>query len=235
MSNETAGQEELEGARVALQLAARLVHEEFDNEQVSLFCAPGFFDASPFGGDDESVREGLRLMRRWCSAHADADDFDDACDALRRDWLSLIAGVGEPKAPSWAGYYANTNSQVLSAETLPVRRMYREHGFAAACPESCPDDDLGIMLQFLSELVGERALGGQLAQRALPDERKLLANHILPWISTWRWNMATYAKTDFYRGVGEFAFGVIRAYAKAVGFTYVDDLKAPCFVDASDR
>ena len=210
-------QNELACARVALELAARLAHEEFDDEHLKLFCEPGFFEQAPFGGDDGAVQAGLRLMSAWCTRAAQ-EGIEQAGEDVRRDWLQLIAGVGEPKAPSWAGYYANTNSQVLSAETLPVRRMYRAHGFAVQRPESCPDDDLGVMLEFLASLT-PYVCASEVAAR---DCQALLAEHMLPWISTWRWNMAKYARTDFYRGVGEFVFGLIRAYAARFAFAYVD-------------
>ena len=219
-------QDELSCARVALELAARLAHEEFDDEHLGLFCEPGFFEEAPFGGGDEAVRAGLRLMSAWCMSAA-REGIGQAGDDVRRDWLQLIAGIGEPKAPSWAGYYANTNSQVLSAETLPVRRMYRAHGFAVARPESCPDDDLGVMLEFLASLTPYVCV----SEAAAHDCRTLLAEHILPWISAWRWSMAKYARTDFYRGVGEFVFGLVRAYAACFGFAYVDDGAHSRFVD----
>ena len=225
MENEMA----LEGARVAFSLAARLVHDEPTDADIRAYLAPGFFDAAPFGEGDAAVGAGLSSLRAWAAASLAGEEGADA-GSVRRDWLQLIGGAGSPKAPSWAGWYLNPNSQLIGPETLPVRRLYASWGLAVARQGGELDDDLGVMLGFLAHLIGEEASDGGRACEARGAQEELLREHILPWICSWRWSMAKYARTGFYRGAGELVFGFIRTYAARFGFMHKDDNGTPRFV-----
>lgn len=214
--------EELEGARLAFSMAASLVYGEPDAIALERYLTPGLFEGSPFGEGDADVSEGLAAMATWCDEMRGCADHDGGLAALRDDWFQLFAGPGEPAAPAWAGYYLATNSQILSEESLAVRRIYACHGFEPVRKNREPDDDLGIMLGFLGQLASEAAAaegaGDDGADRhALDDARVLLGRHILPWIGVWRERVAANARTSFYRGVGNFVYGLVHSYAKGLG------------------
>lgn len=215
--------DDLEALRVSLALACELVHAEPTSEALASYAEYDLFLEAPFAPEDLDVREGLGGMRRWLDGLPAPDDEQGRSAGVKElasDWLQLIAGAGEPKAPSWAGYYMATNSQILSPQTLPVRNLYARWGLELARKNREPDDDLGIMLGFLGHLVDVELAGGAQAGAAVEDQRELLADHVLPWICTWRYNMQKYARTEFYRGVGLYVFGLVRAYALRFGITY---------------
>lgn len=213
--------EELEGARLALSIAASLVYCEPDAAALERYLVPGLFDESPFAEGDTDVVEGLAAMAAWCDSARGVVDCSDGLSELRDDWFQLFAGPGEPAAPAWAGYYMATNSQILSEESLAVRHIYARHGFEPARKNREPDDDLGIMLGFLGQLAGEavtaESSGNAVEFCACKDARELLERHILPWIGMWRDRVVTKARTSFYRGVGIFVFGLVHSYAEGLG------------------
>ena len=214
--------DEFEGARLALSMAAMLVYCEPDAAALERYLVPGLFDESPFAEDNADVIEGLTAMAAWCDGVREAGDCAGGLSELRDDWFQLFAGPGEPAAPAWAGYYMATNSQILSEESLAVRHIYARHGFEPARKNREPDDDLGVMLGFLGQLAGE-ATAAEMAgddesgRRALDDARVLLGRHILPWIGVWRERVVAKARTSFYRGVGDFVFGLVHSYAEGLG------------------
>lgn len=218
--------EEFEGARLALSMAAMLVYCEPDAAALERYLVPGLFDESPFAEDNADVIEGLTAMAAWCDGVREAGDCAGGLSELRDDWFQLFAGPGEPAAPAWAGYYMATNSQILSEESLAVRHIYARHGFEPARKNREPDDDLGVMLGFLGQLAGE-ATAAEMAgddesgRRALDDARVLLGRHILPWIGVWRERVVAKACTSFYRGVGDFVFGLVHSYAEGLGMKVV--------------
>ena len=214
--------EELEGARLALSIAASLVYCEPDAAALERYLVPGLFDESPFAEGDADVVEGLATMAAWCDGVRGTADCSGVLSELRDDWFQLFAGPGEPAAPAWAGYYMTTNSQILSEESLAVRRIYAQHGFEPARKNRESDDGLGIMLGFLGQLAGEAAATESLGSvdvgfRARDDARELLAKHVLPWIGVWRERVVAKARTSFYRGVGIFVFGLVHSCEESLG------------------
>ncbi len=214
--------DELEAACLTLSMAATLIYCEPDASALDGYLVPGLFDASPFGGEDPLVAEGLSAMAAWCDEARGDSDRPARLTDLRDDWFQLVSGPGEPCAPAWSGYWLSTNSQILSEESLAVRCLYARHGFEPARKNREPDDALGIMLGFLGELAGEAAQAGErgdaaAAKTACDDARELLARHVLPWVDAWRDRMAGHARTSFYRGVGAFACGLAHVCAARLG------------------
>ena len=235
--------EELRAAQVALNLAAHLLYDEPTDEDVAAYLEPGLFENTPFGEDDETVRAGLTLLDAWCRETAAAVAADPAAlhsraADLRSDWLNLLVGAGAPKAPSWAGYYLNPSSAILGESALAVRALYKRHGFQVQRLNQEPDDHLGLMLAFAAQLIQQQLVArGEGAAAAVEStvacQRELFQHSVLPWLAAWRWSVAQFARTDFYRGVGELVFGLGRAWAARLGFQYVDDAENPRFVLAS--
>lgn len=205
--------EELQGAQVAFSLAARLVSCEPDEAWLARCIEERPFTAAPFGEEDAAVSRGLCALDEWCVESA--ENASDAACAVQREWLRLLAGCGEPEAPIVESYYTDPSKKLFSQATVDVRRRYRAWGLEFVRRESEPDDSLGLMLAFCAHLIAEelKAKGSGDASRAREAQRSLLADHLLPWASAWRFLMGSHAKTKYYQGVGELVFGLQRAYA----------------------
>ena len=88
-----------------------------------------------------------------------------------------------------------------------------------------PDDALGLMLAFCAHLMREQVRGIQendaaSAGAAATALEQFLAQHMLPWVSAWRFLVNEHAKTDYYRGVGDLVFGLERALAAHFGIAF---------------
>lgn len=206
----------LEGAAAALSLASKLVYCEPTDADLEMYAENRLFCGAPFGEEDEAVKEGLRLLDEFCMREGAEED-------ARSDWFMVFVGAGEPKAPSWAGYYLNTNSQLFGESTLGVRRVYARYGFQLERKNSEPDDNLGIMLGFIAHLAFLELQSGSDAEVLRADQALMLKEYVLPWICSWRWAVAKRAKTDYARGIGELVFGLVRAYASRFEYVFCDD------------
>ncbi len=206
-------EENLEGAAVALSLASKLVYCEPSDADLEMYRESRLFAAAPFGGDDEAVAAGLALLDSFCLLEGAGED-------ARSDWFMVFVGAGEPKAPSWAGYYLNPNSQLFGESTLAVRRAYARRGFELERKNSEPDDNLGIMLGFIAHLASMELSPGADGAALRAEQAGMLKGCILPWICAWRWSVGEKSKTDYSRGIGELVFGIVRAYAARFGFVY---------------
>lgn len=227
--------EELAAASVAFDLAARLVQVEPDEAWVKTCIADDLFVASPFGEDDEAVSEGLSLMHQWCTAAE--SDISESTGALQREWLRLFIGLGVPEASINESYYTEPSSNIFGQSTLAVRAVYREWGLESARKATEPDDALGIMLAFCAHLMRvslQKKESGdeEAAERALKAFEDFLVQHMLPWASAWRFLVRQHAKTDYYRGVGEFVFGLERACAARFEISFNGETGAFFYVRA---
>lgn len=214
--------ESVQAAQAAFGLAAILVHKEPDEAWVRMCIDEDLFCASPFGAEDAAVEKGLELLASWCDAAR--EDVPERTKDIQRDWLRLFVGVGAPQAPVWEAFYTEPNATMVGRSTLDVRAAYREWGLEYERKNQEPDDALGLMLAFCSHLLGCEAQAlddgcAAAAEKAPAALEAFMVKHMLPWTSAWRFLVAEHAKTDYYRGVGELTFGLMRAYAQRFGVT----------------
>ncbi|MBR2836124.1 MAG: molecular chaperone TorD family protein [Coriobacteriales bacterium] len=217
-------QEVLCAAQVMFALVSKLIYLEPTADDMRFYMEADLFSQVPFGEDDPEVVTGLVQMQSWClETSEDPDSFDSRLADLRRDQFQLFVGAGIPDAPSWAGYYLSTDSQILSEETLPVRRLYREFGLQMEHLNREPDDNLGIMLSFLAHLIDietDPIEPEDKKQRAASAQQELLVERILPWLASWHYLVNKHARTEFYRGIGNVTFGLVRTYAQRFDIRY---------------
>ena len=214
--------EELVAASVAFDLAARLVQCEPDETWIAQCVKADAFSESPFGGDDPAVRGGLELLSSWCS---NVQDPCIAANEAARDWLRLFAGAGAPEAPIVESVYTEPNSTMFGRSTIAVHREYARWGLKFERSGKEPDDALGLMLAFCAHLMREQVRGIQESDAASAGAaatalEQFLAQHMLPWVSAWRFLVNEHAKTDYYRGVGDLVFGLERALAACFGIAF---------------
>lgn len=157
--------------------------------------------------------------------------FGERVGALRREWLRLFAGVGTPEASCLESFYVEPNRHMFGKSTLAVREAYRAHGLQIERLHSEPDDHLGLMLGFVSHLVGEELEAlergdAPAAEAAVRDQEQFLVEHVLPWLAVWRYLVASHATSDYYLGTGDFVFGLVSRYATRFGIFYDEESEA---------
>lgn len=243
--------EELAAVEVCFAVASPLLYSEPVAAEVAGQVASRQFASAPFGEDDEVEREGLRLLDSWCVDALRAAEVPEGADPdaaaallmespafacavaeLSREWLRLFVGLGTPEASCLESFYVEPNSHMFGKNVIAVRAAYRRHGLQIEQLHHEPDDHLGLMLGFLSRLVSEERealeAGDDERALALADEQaSFLAEHILPWLAPWHYAVQAHARTDYYRGVGSFVFGLVARYAERFGIRY--DGKARAF------
>ncbi len=231
-------QDRLAAVEACFAQASRLLYCEPDAEDLLVQVEQRPFQEAPYAMDDPFARRGLELMDAWCAQAADELDGSEAPDALEeraaalgREWFRLFVGAGTPDAPCWESYYAEPNSQLFGARTLEVRAAYRRHGLQIERLHAEPDDHLGLMLGFMAHLCGAEAeaiaASDEAGAQALRSEQEeFLAAHVLPWLAVWRYAVGKHAASDYYRGVGEFAFGLCARYAQRFGIAFDEEAQA---------
>ena len=220
----------LAAAEVCFAVASQLLYLEPEIAPVAEQVASRQFASAPFGEGNDDERQGLHLLDGWCAVVLPA--FAEAVAELRREWLRLFVGLGTPEASCLESFYVEPNSHMFGKNVIAVREAYRRHGLEIERLHREPDDHLGLMLGFLSRLMAEEreaVEAGDMQQgAALADEQDaFLTEHVLPWLAPWRYAVEKYARTDYYRGVGAFVFGLIACYAERFGIRF--DGKASAF------
>lgn len=235
----------LPGAEVCFAVASSLLYVEPSLEAVADSVAVDQFASAPYGDGNARVVEGLALMERWCSAVREAvaaergdvpaevtaavlvasPVFAEAVAALRREWLRLFAGAGAPEASCLESFYVEPNSHMFGQCTLAVRAIYRRHGLQLENLRREPDDHLGLMLGFVAHLIGEEldalAVGDEAAAAgAVREQEHFLADHVLPWLASWRYAVERRGTSDYFRGAGDFVFGLTACYAERFGIVF---------------
>ena len=226
-------QDQLAAVEACFMQASRLLYCEPNDDEVAAQVQERLFEAAPYGMDNPSVQQGLRLLCSWCdeaagALAADPTAFAELVAALRREWLRLFVGAGTPDAPCWESYYIEPNSILFVKCTLEVREAYRAHDLQIERLHSEPDDHLSLMLGFMGHLVGQEADAvasgnSEAAAHAASEQEKFLAKHILPWLAVWRYAVDKYATSDYYKGVGEFVFGLCARYAQRFDIAFDDE------------
>lgn len=233
----------LAGAEVCFAAASRLLYCEPSADEVAMQVLTRPYAEAPFATENQWASRGLGLMDDWdfqvqreaaeklgdspltAEALVALPQFNERVDGLRREWLRLFAGVGIPEASCLESFYVEPNSHMFAKSTLAVRDAYRAYGLQIERLHSEPDDHLGLMLGFLSHLIGveiEASESGEdkAAAKAAADQKSFLVQHVLPWLPVWRYSVEKYASSDFFRGVGLFVFGLTACYAERFSIIY---------------
>lgn len=220
-------QEALMAAQACFAQASRLLYCEPDEPDVAAQAEQRLFAEAPFGMDHADVREGLAAMDAWCAEPPTAE----RVAALKREWFRLFVGAGTPEAPSWESFYVDPNSQLFSKRTLEVRAWYQRYGLQIERLHAEPDDHLGLMLGFVSHLIGleaaARAEGDERrADEVAHDQEAFIVEHVLPWLAAWRYSVDKHAASGYFRGAAGFVFGLCACYAQRFGIAFDEGRQA---------
>lgn len=234
--------EALAGAEACFAVASRLLYCEPDYGEVAAQVETRQFSSAPFAAENAVAAEGLENMNRWATRVAEeageagsdgagalsleaSPVFRERVDDLRREWLRLFVGLGAPQASCLESFYVEPSGRMFAESTLAVREAYRAYGLQIERLHSEPDDHLGLMLGFLSHLIGaeieaREAGEGDAAEKIASDQEAFLVEHVLPWLSAWRYTVEKCATSDYFRGAGDFIFGLTACYAERFGIRY---------------
>lgn len=219
------GVDSLSAVEVCFAQASKLLYFEPSASDVSLQTVDHVFASAPYGMDDEDFRDSLKMIDTWLSEVdplVDASAFEERVAGLRREWFQLFLGPGTPSAPCWESFYREPNSHLFGERTLQVRAYYRRHGMQIENLRKEPDDHLGLMLGFVGYLVGAEAdalfaKDTEKAAELAREQDDFMAEHVLPWLPAWKYGVDKYATSDYFRGVGQFVFGLCALYMQRFG------------------
>ncbi|MDR3053026.1 MAG: molecular chaperone TorD family protein [Coriobacteriales bacterium] len=206
----------LDEAAVTFAALGMLLYQEPTPERTALLIDEDFFAGVPFADDDPQTAQGLTLLKRWTDEARELD-LIGVTSELKREWLRLLVGFGEPLAPPWAAYYFEKDPVIFGSKTLEVRSWYTRYGLELERKYHEPDDHLGLMLQFLALLITRESEAhkaddlGEVA-RLMQEQHDFFEAALLPWVPHWQTLVAAEAKSLFYAGLALLIEGALRTY-----------------------
>ena len=229
--------EELAAAEVCFAAVGALLYAEPSVETVAEAVASRQFAEAPYAADNAWACRGLEQLDQWCAEAAEAAGaqtagdagtpeapealdpaataallaaspaFVERVDALRREWLRLFVGLGTPEASCLESFYVEPNSHMFGQNTLAVRAAYKRHGLQVERLHAEPDDHLGLMLGFVAHLIA--------AERAALETGD----------AVWHYAVAKHGRTAYFRGVGDFTFGLAACYAERFNIRFDEEAR----------
>ena len=200
----------LEGRRATYQLLCRFFRTEVDEAFLAALREMRF----PARTDEPSMDRGHRLVVSYLS-HADADVLTD----LSRDFSGTFIGSGNDAysaAYPFESVYTNPKRLTMSDARDEVLMLYRAAGLEKLESEKESEDHLSYELEFMTILI-DRTIEAlqkddeELAVSYLLQQRNFLEDDLLRWYPMMAEEIAKFAKTAFYRGVGLITLGFLES------------------------
>lgn len=199
-----------ERARTVFQVCGIVFQKELSEEDYEILVS-GEAGFVPRLDDDALLSSGLEALEDWRSwlTEREADR-----EFLREEWFRSFAGVGKPIAPPWGSYYTDKESLLFSEDTMKVRKWYKRYGLEIQQKNNEPDDQIGLLLTFLSHLVqceiemidSENDSAVRLAQR---EQLQFMEECLFPWIEKWAELLERGSRSKFYIGFERIALGAL--------------------------
>ena len=190
--------QELHGEIFVYNLLARIFYNEPTLELLRELA--GMKLPSETGADSSN---GMLHMVEVARLHS--NNLEELQNELAIEFTRLFLGPIKPVAIPYASWYLSESHQLMTDETIDVRRRYLETGMAVKNLYSTPDDHISIELEFLSYLTGEMIAAHEAGQQerlqALENTRDGFINdHMKQWVHAF---IATITDSDankFYKG-----------------------------------
>lgn len=205
------------GALAAVcQLVARLLREKLDAETAERLCA---INASPDQGDfilgNKACADGLSTMQGFFVGNDKSLRLRQASD----DFHDLFVGPHKLLAPPWSSVYLDEGGVLFGPTSLEVRRIYAARGYAIPEGAAEPADHAAYEWQFLANLQDKVMAAGETGDEggsrgSMREAEDFFKGFIAPWMSAFCDRMVEGARTDFYRGLAEFAKGLLSLEAE---------------------
>jgi TorA maturation chaperone TorD len=138
-------------------------------------------------------------------------DASDNIKIMRKDFLDLFTGTGNPLAPPYESVYKSKDHLMFDKQTAEVRDFYNTYGWESKFKGNIPDDHLGIEMLFLTLMI-EKYL--EFEDKTCEDEMKneikrFIDKHLLSWIPQWNAHIQEHSQTLGYKGIGNLVYASI--------------------------
>jgi TorA maturation chaperone TorD len=178
----------------------------------------------PLNVDRPSLANGIKIMGNFLDC-ASEDLQGETLSELIWDYHRLFVGPGHLYAPPWESVYRSREHLVFESQTLEIRSWYRRFGLQAPRLNKEPDDHIGLEFAFLLHLC-TLALQSQADEqgfkRLLDAQRMFLEAHLLKWGPELFRSVIHSAETDYFRGLGFLAQGVLDEAVSIFGISILE-------------
>lgn len=190
-------QEELQGEIFLYNLLRSVLQSEPTREMI------GVLQALHLPQSEEPQAHGLMLM--VSSAQRNRSRQDTWLEELAGEFTRVFIGPLKPLVVPYASFYLSDSRQLMTDETIEVRRRYLDAGMAIKELYKVPDDHIGIELEFLYYLASESASllqQGRHAEATTFQAMKtdFISSHMALWVPRFAEQLAEATNEDFFKG-----------------------------------
>lgn len=196
------------------RLLGRLYLLEVDEELLSALLGMEFPKESPV----EDMQEGYDLIGACLQdARERLDRAGTGKEQVQREILDdlavdyarifLSAGVAQGKAAfPFESVYTSRQHLLMQESRTDVLAKYTAKGLTPSKDMyRVPEDHLGLLLSYMAILCEEDSKG----DASLKEQQEFLTEHLQNWVFAFTADVAKYASTDFYRGLGKLTKGFL--------------------------
>ena len=194
-------------------MLARLFREEVDLATLRELQGMRFPQATGNAAVDEGYHQLYDYLKRaW----------DDSVTELAVDYVSTFIGHGVngySAAYPFESVYTSPKRLTMQDARDEVLMLYRAAGLEKLESEKEAEDHIAYELEFMAILTSRtievlRKGDEELAVSYLLQQRNFLEDHLLRWYPMMADDIAKFAKTSFYRGVGLITLGFLNSDAE---------------------
>lgn len=125
-------------------------------------------------------------IQAWCKTAQ-----TELPDALNQDFFLLFEGGEVMSAPPWGSVYTDKEEVIFGDSTVAYRQFLREHGIELDTGMREPEDQIGLMLFAVSQLIEQ--------QKDIEVVKTLLSEHLLTWCYRYFELVQKHATTNSYK------------------------------------
>ena len=171
------------------------------------------FDQWPLPQAPPQIESGMKQIRLFLGRH-------DSAEEIKADFTRLFLGPGRIPAPPYESVFRSEEHLMFEKEMLDVRKVYRGYSMGIQNKNSVPDDHAGFELQFAALLclkIAESLKKNNLDDAAViqNDLLRFMDAHLLKWLPDFFSRVKDSSSTGYFRGMADFAHGVIRSLRHA--------------------
>lgn len=132
-------------------------------------------------------------------------------DELSADYAKVFLAAGEVKGNAAFPYesvYTSKSKLVMQEAWDEVRRVYADRGLELKSNLSdIKEDHIAMELQYMAYLCGQ--YGKEEEESLLEEQQEFLQKHLLNWTEKFVADIQTYARTGFYKAIGNLLLGYL--------------------------
>lgn len=200
-------QQELQGEIFLYHLLRSVFQSEPTREII------GTLQALHLPQEEAPSAHGLMLM--VSSIQQNNSRLEAWLEELAGEFTRVFIGPLKPLVVPYASFYLSQSRQLMTDETIEVRRRYLEAGMAIKELYRVPDDHIGIELEFLYYLANESAAllrQGRQEEAATFQAMKMdfITSHMALWVPQFAEQLTEVTHEDFFKGAALLLNALIR-------------------------